>query len=81
MPTIYTVRPEYLIRDADNIERDAQQSLNAWILLGQTDRYSQAMHTARILRAAASERSIAIRREILRNHGFTVKTPSSLRIA
>jgi hypothetical protein len=81
MPTIYTVKPEYLTRDADNIERDAQQSLNAWILLGQTDRYSQAMHTARILRAAASERSIAIRREILRNHGFTVKTPRSLRIA
>jgi hypothetical protein len=73
--TIYTVRPEYLIRDAEQIERDAEQSLSAWILLGQTDRYSDAMRTARALRYAAAERSVSIRREILRNSGFIVKTP------
>jgi hypothetical protein len=73
--TIYTVRPEYLIRDAEQIERDAEQSLSAWILLGQTDRYGDAMRTARALRYAAAERSVSIRREILRNSGFTVKLP------
>lgn len=73
--TIYTVKPEYLVADAQQIERDAEQSLNAWILLGQSSRYSQAMETARALRAAAAERSITVRREILRNAGFTVKTP------
>lgn len=75
MTTIYTVKPEYLIRDAEQIERDAEQSLRAWIILGQTDKYSIAMKTARSLRAAAAERSVAIRREILRNSGCIVKTP------
>lgn len=75
MTTIYTVKPEYLIRDAEQIERDAEQALRAWIILGQTDKYGAAMKIARALRAAAAERSVAIRREILRNSGFTVKTP------
>jgi hypothetical protein len=75
MPTIYTVKPEHLIRDAEQIERDANESLTAWILLGQSDRYGTAMKTARALRSAAAERSVAVRREILRNSGFIVKTP------
>lgn len=69
------MRPAYLVRDAEQIERDAQQSLRAWILLGQSERYGEAMRTARALRAAAAERSVAIRREMLRNSGFIVKTP------
>jgi len=79
--TIYSVRPEYLIRDAEQIERDAEQSLRAWILLGQTERYGDAMRTARALRNAAAERSVAIRREILRNSGFTVKLPRAVSAA
>jgi len=75
MATIYTVKPEGLIRDAEQIERDAEQSLRAWIILGQSDKYSAAMKTARSLRTAAAERSITVRREILRNAGFTVLTP------
>lgn len=81
MATIYTVKPEYLTQDAVQIERDAQQSQMAWILLGQSDKYSAAMTTARALRAAAAERSVSIRREILRNAGFTVKTPRAAREA
>lgn len=81
MTTIYTVKPEYLIRDAEQIERDAEQSLRAWIILGQSDKYSAAMATARALRSAASERSIAVRREILRNSGFIVKTPRAVSAA
>ena len=75
MATIYTVKPEYLLRDAEQIERDAEQSLKAWVILGQADKYSAAMKTARALRNAAAERSIYTRREILRNSGFTVLTP------
>jgi hypothetical protein len=78
VPTIYTVKSEYLIRDAEQIERDAEQSLLAWIILGQSDKYRAAMKTARALRSAAAERSVAIRREILRNSGFTVKTPRAV---
>jgi hypothetical protein len=78
VPTIYTVKSEYLIRDAEQIERDAEQSLRAWIILGQSDKYGAAMRTARALRAAAAERSVTIRREILRNSGFTVKTPRAV---
>ena len=75
MATIYTVKPEYLIRDAEQIERDAEQSLRAWIILGQSDKYGTAMRAARALRSAAAERSVAVRREILRNSGFTVQLP------
>ena len=75
MATIYTVKPEYLIRDAEQIERDAEQSLTAWIMVGQSERYGEALRTARALRAAAAERSITVRREMLRNSGFVVKTP------
>lgn len=81
MATIYTVKPEYLIRDAEQIERDAEQSLTAWIMVGQSERYGEALRAARALRNAAAERSIAVRREILRNSGFTVKTPSAARAA
>ncbi len=79
MSTIYTVKSEYLIRDAEQIERDAEQSLRAWIILGQTHRYSAEMATAGSLRAAAAERNIHVRREILRNSGFIVKTPKQFR--
>lgn len=75
MSTIYTVKREHLIRDAKQIEHDAEQSLRAWIILGQADKYSAAMKTVRALRAAAAEPSIHIRREILTNCGFVVKTP------
>ena len=75
MATIYTVRPDCLIRDAEQIERDAEHSLRAWVILGQSDKYGAAMKTARALRIAAAERSITVRREILRNAGFTVLTP------
>ena len=76
MVTIYTVKPKYLVRDAEQIERNAEQSLRAWVLLGQSEKYIDEMSTARMLRSAAVERSIKIRREILRNAGFIVKTPS-----
>jgi len=81
MSTIYTVKPEHLIRDAEQIERSAVESLPAWILLVQSGRYGDAMRAARALRQAASERSVSVRREILRNAGFTVKTPRAARAA
>ena len=75
MATIYTVNSKALAASADQIERDANQSLTAWILLGQSERYSAEMATVRAIRAAAAERSVYIRREILRNAGFVVKSP------
>ncbi len=73
--TIYTTKAAELIRYAEQIEADAEQSLQAWILLGQSEKYSAMLASARALRAAAAERSICVRREILRNSGFTVKSP------
>lgn len=81
MNTLYTVKPEHLLRDAEQIERNATESLRAWILLGQTGRYAATMNTARALRRAASERNVSARREILRNAGFTVLTPRAARSA
>lgn len=60
----------WLLSAADQIERDANESLPSWIILGQSERYSQAMAKARSMRRAAEERSIALRREILRNAGI-----------
>ena len=78
MATIYTVQSKFLTDAAAQIERDANQSLTAWILLGQSERYSAEMATVRALRAAAAEKSIHVRREILRNAGFTVKSARTL---
>ena len=75
MKTIYTVRPKHLLADAAQIEQNAEQSLAAWIILGQSEKYGIAMKTARALRSAAAERNISVRREILRNSGFTVRLP------
>ena len=75
MATIYTVRTECLIDDADKIERSARDNLNAWILTGQSYRYGEEMAQAGTLRRAAKEKNLAIRREILRNGGFIVKSP------
>lgn len=75
MSVLYTVRSEHLLRDAEQIERSATDSLRAWILVGQSGRYIAAMDTARALRRAASERNVSTRREILRNAGFTVLMP------
>lgn len=71
--TLYTVRAADLLHYADQLERDANASLKAWIILGQTDRYGAEMATVRALRAAAATRSIWTRREILRNAGFEIK--------
>ena len=79
--TIYTVKTEHLIREAEQIERDANQSLRAWIILGQPDKYGTAMQAGRDLRAAAAEDNLKTRREILRNAGFVVLTPRQARAA
>ena len=78
MSTIYTVKSAHLICEAEKIEQHATESLTAWILVGQTDNYSNAMKTARALRQAANERSVSVRREILRNVGFCVKAPRAI---
>ena len=78
MTTIYTVTAESLIREAEQIERDAEQSLRFWSILGQTDKYGIAMAKARAVRAAAATRSIYTRREILRNAGYIIKSPKTL---
>lgn len=78
MPTIYTVKAKYLIEDAEKIEKSAKENLKAWSILGQTDKYSEAMDTAYKLRAAAAEKNLSIRKEILRNAGFTVKSPKQV---
>lgn len=75
MPTIYSVKSDYLLKDADEIERSAKESLKAWTLLGQTEKYSEAMKVVRALRDAAETRSLYTRREILRNAGFSIKSP------
>jgi len=75
METIYSVKARHLISAAEQIERDARQSLRAWILIGQSERYGEAMRVARALRDAAAARSVWTRREILRSSGFVVKTP------
>lgn len=75
MPTVYTVARDALLREAESIERDANQSLNAWILLGKTEAYGEALKVARTLRVAADEKSIWLRRELLRCIGYTVLTP------
>jgi len=75
---LYTVRPDALLKEAQSIETSAKESQKSWIILGQLDKYDEALKTASLLRRAAAEKSVYTRREILRNAGYTVKSPKAL---
>lgn len=72
MPTIYTVSKASLIREAENIEQFASDSLKAWILLGQSEKYQEDMRKARAIRSAAGYKSLHTRREIMRDIGYEI---------
>lgn len=71
--TIYSVVPKRLIEDAKRIEKHAEDQLEAWIALGQSDKYAKAVDQARILRLAANGKDVYSRRAFLKIAGFTVK--------
>jgi hypothetical protein len=72
MITLHTVSAPALLRFAAQLERDAAESLPSWIVIGTAERYSKAHAAARALRRAAEENSVSVRREILRNSGFSL---------
>ena len=76
--TLYTVSAASLAMEADKLEKYAADMLKAWILTGQGDNYSECHRVIRALRAATAERSAHVRREILRNAGFTINTKKQL---
>ena len=67
-----TISARWLTQAADQLDRDAEQSVRAWVLLGQSNRYSEAKARARMLRRAAEIKSIGERREYLHNNGEQV---------
>ena len=67
--TKLTVNTKWLSLAADQIERDAKDSLTAWVLLGQSERYSAALSKAAVLRHATEFKNMGQRREYLRNNG------------
>jgi hypothetical protein len=69
---IYSVKKSELTTIADQIEAFAKSALTAWILLGQSDKYAHDMAQVRALRNAANEKSIWVRREILKSAGFFI---------
>lgn len=65
-----TVSREWLLHEAMSIEKSAQESKDSWILLGQAERYYEAMERVSRLRVIADLPSIADRRERLRELGY-----------
>ncbi len=63
------VNKQWLHHEADRTEQFANDSLTAWILLGQQHRFSEEMKKAHALRHAAQINSIAERRVFLKNNG------------
>lgn len=70
--TKLTVSAAALNQMADSTERHAKESQTAWILCGQMEKYGEWMARANAIRRAAAEKSIWVRREILRNNGVAV---------
>jgi hypothetical protein len=64
-----TVSSKWLEMAAIQLEMEAEDSLKAWIILGQTERYCQNLGKAAMLRRAAQIKSIAQRRDFLRDNG------------
>jgi len=69
--TKLTVSAKVLLKMAANYEKSAHDNHNAWILVGNYDSFGKYMSLAATLRRAAAEKSIWVRREILRNNGIT----------
>ena len=55
----------HLQMEADSIERNAKESLNCWIVLGQTQRYFDEMRKVDLLRHAMTLRGLRVRAEYL----------------
>jgi len=69
MTNTKTVSTKWLESAAAELEQSATESLQAWILMGVAQRYSNDMDKAAILRKAAGIKSIADRRLFLRGNG------------
>ena len=67
-----TISAKWLNQTADQLDRDAEQNLQAWVLLGQSNRYTETKTRARMLRRAAEIKNIGERREYLRSNGEQV---------
>jgi hypothetical protein len=65
-----TVAAAALIKMAERNEAHANESHRAWILVGDLESFGRNMREAAVLRRAASEPSLHVRREILRNNGI-----------
>ena len=65
-----TVSAKWLEMAAIKLEIDAEQSLPAWIILGQAHRYCENLGKAAMLRKAAGIKSVAERRHFLRANGI-----------
>ena len=51
--------------EARNIEQSANESLRSWIILGQAEKYEQAMEQVRKLRHAVTIKGLRARKEYL----------------
>lgn len=51
--------------EASNIEQSANESLRSWIILGQVEKYEQAMEQVRKLRHAVTIKGLRARKEYL----------------
>lgn len=60
----------HCIRMAESLEQSANDNLSAWVMLGQTEKYTELMRQARVLRQAENLRTITDRREYLNSHGI-----------
>jgi len=61
----YKPTKENLLGEAASIEQSASESLDSWILLGQVEKYEQAIAHVRMLRQAAEIPNIRARRDFL----------------
>ncbi|HTH61712.1 MAG TPA: hypothetical protein VL689_16345 [Paraburkholderia sp.] len=64
--TTLTAMKEWLKHEADGIVQSARDSLRAWMLLGQTRKYGEAMAKVAALRRIAEIKSVSERRFLLR---------------
>ena len=65
----HTVNKQALLNEAASIEASAKNNLNAWCILGQSEKYGQALEQAAKLRKAA-DMGVAARRAYLVAQGL-----------
>lgn len=68
--TKLTISAKWIAAEAESIAREAKDNLDVWVVMGQTEKYGEAMRKVQALRDAAQINNLSERRAALQVMGY-----------